>query len=302
MEVESLSYAQRRALNIARNAERMRAIGLTTIHLASLSPAVQAQKQKLLPVPSSDADVSEREPLGNLRLRRSARTSGLPSRNHNDYLHEQSAPAPGRVRATSFKSHAPRQPPPAASGSSRSMKCDVNKLLQSYIGNTIVPRDGQVKRAVIQLSSNSGVCPSFNRMSGICEWANCVFLFVNVGGSDYDNLLYFSRSSEPRVDDLVAEDSGAACAVMTWFAQPRQDPDTPVLLRMRRSDVEPVLVFFRVVGVPEYIFGGRLQYVAHDAAARPLQFWFRLADWQALHASQGWAKVSEAGGMRAPSR
>jgi hypothetical protein len=188
--------------------------------------------------------------------------TGLPSRNHNDYLHEQSAPAPGRVRATSFKSHAPRQPPPAAAGSSRSMKCDVNKLLQSYIGNTIVPRDGQVKRAVIQLSSNSGVCPSFNRMSGICEWANCVFLFVNVGGSDYDNLLYFSRSSEPRVDDLVAEDSGAACAVMTWFAQPRQDPDTPVLLRMRRSDVEPVLVFFRVVGVPEYIFGGRLQCVA----------------------------------------
>jgi hypothetical protein len=219
------------------------------------------------------------------------------------------------------------------------MKCDVNKLLQSYIGHSIVPRDGQVKRAVIQLSSNSGVCPSFNRMSGICEWANCVFLFVNVGGSDYDNLLYFSRSSEPRVDDLVAEDSGAACAVMTWFAQPRQDPDTPVLLRMRRSDVEPVLVFFRVVGVPEYIFGGRLQcvaslslfvfwcfftilqfkvfhcvqppppppppsnrYVAHDAAARPLQFWFRLADWQALHASQGWAKVSDAGGMRAPSR
>lgn len=76
MEVESLSYAQRRALNIARNAERMRAIGLTTIHLASLSPAVQAQKQKLLPAPSSDAEVSEREPLGSLHLRRSGRTSG----------------------------------------------------------------------------------------------------------------------------------------------------------------------------------------------------------------------------------
>lgn len=76
MEVESLSYAQRRALNIARNAERMRAIGLTTIHLASLSPAVQAQKQKLLPAPSSDAEVPEREPLGSLHLRRSGRTSG----------------------------------------------------------------------------------------------------------------------------------------------------------------------------------------------------------------------------------
>ncbi len=141
------------------------------------------------------------------------------------------------------------------------MNCDVNKLLEFYIGTPIVPRDGQVKRAVMELSSSSGACPSFNRMSGITEWANCVFLFVNVGGSDYENLLYFSRDSAPRVEDLVADDSGAACAVMTWFAQPRQDSNTPVLLRLQRSDTDSVVVFFRVVGVSEYIFGGRLQYV-----------------------------------------
>jgi hypothetical protein len=199
------------------------------------------------------------------------------------------------------------------------MNCDIDKLLQSYIGRSIAPRDGQVKRAVMSLSS-SGACPSFNRMSGIAEWANCVFLFVNVGGSDYDNLLYFSSSVAPRVEDLVADDAGAACAVMTWFAQPRQDAGTPVLLRLQRSDIHPILVFFRVVGVPEYIFGGRLQcvslhhpvlqfksrsdpplsnrYVAHDSAARPLQFWFRLVDWGTLQTSEGWAKVSDAGGMR----
>lgn len=138
------------------------------------------------------------------------------------------------------------------------MNCDVQMLLDNYIGQTIAPRDGQVKRAVIALSCSGG-CPSFNRMSGITEWANCVFLFVNVGGSDYDNLLYFSRHSSPSVDDLVADDTGAACAVMTWFAQPRQDAATPVLQRLHAADAPPVLVFFRVVGVPEYIFGGRLQ-------------------------------------------
>jgi hypothetical protein len=139
------------------------------------------------------------------------------------------------------------------------MDCDVDKLLELYIGRPIVPRDGQVKRAVMQLGSSSGACPSFNRMSGITEWANAVFLFVNVGGSDYDNLLYFSRNSAPRVDDLEADDCDASCAVMTWFAQPRQDVSAPVLQRLQRSDSHPVLVFFRVVGVPEYIFGGRLQ-------------------------------------------
>jgi hypothetical protein len=274
MDAPLLSYADRRALNIARNAERMRAIGLTTICFADLGPTALAQKQKRLSV------TSEVEPLVNLQLRRSGRTSGAecvffacgdhadaahagPDYKHDAY--EQPPPPLDRVRATSFKSNAHRLPLPATAGSSRSMNCDVEKLLEFYIGNPIVPRDGQVKRAVMELSSSSGVCPSFNRMSGITEWANCVFLFVNVGGSDYENLLYFSRESAPRVDDLVADDSGAACAVMTWFAQPRQDANTPVLLRLQRSDTDSIVVFFRVVGVSEYIFGGRLQCVLFDS-------------------------------------
>jgi hypothetical protein len=289
MDNSSLTYVERRALNIARNAERMRAIGLTTIDVTALSPAVIAHKQKrVLPTSSQilngDADLTESEPSGTLHLRRSGRTSGgmlifcaqvfvmglrdcadvhpgVIAPSYNDNLHEPSPPRLDRVRATAFKSGTPRQPPLAAAGSSRSMMCDVDKLLQFHIGRAIIPRDGQVKRAVMQLSSSSGVCPSFNRMSGITEWANCVFLFVNVGGSDYENLLYFSRSSAPRVEDLAADDCGAACAVMTWFAQPRQDGSTPVLLRLQSSDAHPTLVFFRVVGVPEFIFGGRLQCV-----------------------------------------
>jgi hypothetical protein len=184
--------------------------------------------------------------------------TGSPVPSYKDDPYDDPPPPLGRVRATAFKSDAPRLPAPAAAGSSRGVNCDVQRLLDSYIGQSIAPRDGQVKRAVIALSS-SGACPSFNRMSGITEWANCVFLFVNVGGSDYDNLLYFSRRSTPSVDDLVADDTGAACAVMTWFAQPRQDAATPVLQRLHGRDAHPVLVFFRVVGVPEYIFGGRLQ-------------------------------------------
>ena len=190
-----------------------------------------------------------------------AADTGLPAPNYKDDYKEQVPPPLGRVRTTAFKSEVPRQPSAPAAGSSRAVMCDVNKLLDSYIGRCIVPRDGQVKRAVMELSS-SGACPNFNRMSGIAEWANCVFLFVNVGGSDYDNLLYFSRSSTPRIDDLVADDTDATCAVMTWFAQSRQDCTTPVLLRLQHSDAEPVLVFFRVVGVSEYIFGGRLQCVS----------------------------------------
>ncbi len=71
MDAPLLTYADRRALNIARNAERMRAIGLTTIRFADLGPTALAQKQKRL------SETSDIKPLVNLQLRRSARTSGV---------------------------------------------------------------------------------------------------------------------------------------------------------------------------------------------------------------------------------
>jgi len=76
MDAQALSYAQRRALNIARNAERMRAIGLTTIQLAGISPAVPVQKRA--PAPKSVAgEGMDGELLGDLHLRRSGRTAGM---------------------------------------------------------------------------------------------------------------------------------------------------------------------------------------------------------------------------------
>ena len=78
MDAQALSYAQRRALNIARNAERMRAIGLTTIQLATPSPVVPAQKHA--PVPKGErlctGDGGGGELSGDLHLRRSGRTAG----------------------------------------------------------------------------------------------------------------------------------------------------------------------------------------------------------------------------------
>jgi hypothetical protein len=73
MDNSSLTYVERRALNIARNAERMRAIGLTTIDVSAISPAVIAHKQKRVLPTSSQV---ESEPSGTSHLRRSGRTSG----------------------------------------------------------------------------------------------------------------------------------------------------------------------------------------------------------------------------------
>ena len=61
----------------------------------------------------------------------------------------------------------------------------------------------QVKRAVMNEAAAPKV-PRFNRMSGIQEWVNAIFLFVNVEGDSYANL--FLKAGEH----------------MTWFAQPLQ--------------------------------------------------------------------------------
>ena len=65
---------------------------------------------------------------------------------------------------------------------------------------------GQVKKAVMELASRttSSITPTFSRMSGIQEWQNCIFVFVNVYGDDYKNV--FLNDGER----------------ITWFAQPRQ--------------------------------------------------------------------------------
>ena len=57
-------------------------------------------------------------------------------------------------------------------------------------------------------------------MSGIQEWKNCVALYVNVGdkhGNAYDNV--FTRAGSR----------------ITWFAQPRQDEDSPVIKSIMKT-------------------------------------------------------------------
>ena len=87
-----------------------------------------------------------------------------------------------------------------------------------YLGAPIFPPpgDGALKAAVIHaLSPISN--PRFSKYSGIQEWKNCVTLFVNVGdkyGNSYDNVFTHAGGR------------------ISWFAQPRQTEETPVIERI----------------------------------------------------------------------
>lgn len=100
--------------------------------------------------------------------------------------------------------------------------------------------------------------PTFNRMSGIQEWANAIFLFVNLDGVSYLNSFEWSQA------DLL----------LSWFAQPTQSEDSPVIVSIISSE-KPIFLFVKQTA--EYFSMGRLQYRSHQPSKRPMKFQFRIS-------------------------
>ncbi len=63
--------------------------------------------------------------------------------------------------------------------------------------------------------------PKFNRMSGIMEWVNAVCLFVNI-----------DPEKRNRYHNAFMLDSSRRFLYLTWYAQPRQNTQTPVIQRL----------------------------------------------------------------------
>ncbi len=174
------------------------------------------------------------------------------------------------------------------------------------MGRTIPALGGsQNKAGVILAASADGRLPKFSKMSGIQEWANGVMLFVNIstdGGEMgvYENVFkLFGRGSDGSLHDNFLREGAVQDNVLclTWFAQPRQTEESPVIRRLiaaprardnsktplaSTSAISPpttVLLFCRQGGVGEYIYCGRLGYEGHVSGSRPLRFRLSLQDW-----------------------
>ena len=118
-----------------------------------------------------------------------------------------------------------REPSAPDPRSSRAVEADLAKLRRA-LGDPIPRIGGQVKAAAMYFAAPAGVRPKFSRMSGIQQWHNAVFLFINVGGNDYANI--FEEAGEE-------EDGDDARCHVSWFAQKRQHELTPVILRLIAS-------------------------------------------------------------------
>lgn len=161
--------------------------------------------------------------------------------------------------------------PTAPPGSIKGM--DAVMLDEEYLGKPIPPIGGQVKGAVMTLAAGTRSV-RFNKYSGIQEWRNAIFLFVNLDGSSYANT--FHKDGR----------------FISWFAQTMQRVDSPVIARMMARAC-PVLLFCREVGCP-YICFGRVEYDSHVDGAFPIQFSLRLCDYEKLSVLPAFAEIVSA--------
>lgn len=249
-------YEQLRIRNILRNEEELRRLGLDVSALtnAALGRNKPIPRKRAVPRPSTPQQPT----------RRSERIAALPppSPSPQPGIDE---PAPKRVRR---QSSAP--PPPPRPDSCRNLDVDLTLLT---IGGEIQPINAtQFKRGVMEAASR--VPPTFSRMSGIQEWHNCIYLFVNVYGDGYKNVL-LKEGQE-----------------ITWFAQPRHWEGTPVVQRLINSqgglledgthlEPTPVALFCRRLDKP-FVYCGTLTYLGHDPDRIPIRFVWQLDHFEQL--------------------
>eukprot|EP01134_Creolimax_fragrantissima_P000328 CFRG0328T1 len=131
------------------------------------------------------------------------------------------------------------------------------KLLDGYVGK-FFPKNisgAAMKRAVMETLAAPNR-PTYNKMSGIQEWRNCIFLFINLDSLSYKNTFR---------DDYER---------LVWFAQSSQTLSSPVICRLIRS-LDPN-GFTKDCGHDKCI--GRLRAEVHLFCRPPSQPYFYLGE------------------------
>lgn len=123
-------------------------------------------------------------------------------------------------------------------------------------------------KAAIMAASYFGTAPKFSKYSGVVEWKNCVYLWVNIGlpGGDYSNS--FSENGK----------------YITWFGGSRMHAETPVTKRLLNGGgSETVLLWVRLEKEP-YTCLGPVKMVESNVEVHPITMKWELLLYEPLKA------------------
>jgi hypothetical protein len=283
MSSEDNPYLALREAKIQRNEARLRELGLTGIR------GDRARKKRPPTRPSI--------PDGSIPVRRSQRLSSVTSDERFQRRLRRPRVVPARTMGHIPEKRPVAPKPPLAANSVRGISICAQRLTVgiSYsdfkqIGLLGLPLEQTGKEYVIsksfQMAASSedklriGESPrlSFNKYSGVQEWQNCIFLWVNLG----------AKGPGTVVNEF--QDGGTK---ITWFGGSQMVDDTPVVEKLIRwgreaNDVSSKIVLWcrrfdaNQKRFHPYVCLGRLSYVSHEPGSQPLAFVWSLLDAQRL--------------------
>jgi len=271
-------YEKLRLENIERNRQFLAQIGLESNELraSSSSSSSSKKRRKAEPLPDEYAvRRSDRVALAQVKV--SYKEDDLAATQARRAVEDDENDDDGFVPRR--KPAAPSGPRPMPSAdSSRALDC----ALEVFLGNDAIGKPVTAfGKAAVMTAGNRGTLPRFSKYSGVCEWRNCVFLWVNLGVSDYTNTF--------RGDGRF----------ISWYGGSRMHEESEVVKRLisaggRKTDGagddgdddgDAVVLFVRLEG-ESYACLGRLAHITYKLDKQPIEFEWELLDYDRMKDSE----------------
>ena len=262
------SYERIRLENIKRNEEFLSKVGLSP-NTSNIKEKVKANNNNSKKKKKSDRFNDVIEPM-----RKSRRIEALPVISYDPKIIEKLSSIEEdddnnnvieKVKRPKPSSSGPRPPP--SSDMSRAINAELNDILSSGLGQHVT----EYGKAAVMALCNNGSVPRFSKYSGVVEWKNAVFLWVNLGQdkSQYPNT--FSEQGK----------------YITWFGGSKMHEESEVIKRLIKigqnsyKGDDKIILFVRKEG-ENYVCLGRLVHVDYNLDVSPVTFRWQLLDYDSL--------------------
>jgi hypothetical protein len=150
---------------------------------------------------------------------------------------------------------------------SRAINAQLSDILSINLGQHVK----DYGKGAVMAICNNGAIPRFSKYSGVVEWKNAIFLWVNLG---YDKSQYPNTFSEKG-------------KYITWFGGSKMHEDSEVIKRLIKlgestyKGDENIILFVRKEG-ESYVCLGRLAHINYQLNVSPVTFKWQLLDYDTL--------------------
>ena len=265
---ELSSYEKLRIENIKRNEEFLSKVGLSpnvNVKTINRNNKNRNKIERVIEEPTRKSRRIEALPVISYDMKIIDKLSSLEDKNDNDNNNNEYDDDGIKDIVKRSKSSGPRPPP--SSDMSRAINAQLSDILSINLGQHVK----DYGKGAVMAICNNGTIPRFSKYSGVVEWKNAIFLWVNLG---YDKSQYPNTFSEKG-------------KYITWFGGSKMHEDSEVIKRLIKlgestyKGDENIILFVRKEG-ESYVCLGRLAHINYQLNVSPVTFKWQLLDYDTL--------------------